>query len=371
MPESCKEEFGEKMEEKKFSYYEADRTEKYPMSKKTSEDGIPLLQEGAFNLFTSLPCPILSRFNREFQNYIEQYNKVQDIPIYSATLAGLDYDSFDNLLRFSEDINDMPDAIVSTGSNWQFRKNFRQHFIDNGLYQPYYPPHFADAMPKQLREVADRYRIGFLAFGSWDLLYDLSFGEDGPFPKRWFDLSRPEFEGKIAMHSCGDCGPGCTSLLQLLKDEGGSEALASFARNVQKLKHFAEILKGIDSGKADSAPFNIIPGPACAQIPSSKRVVLIEPRDGIIPLQVGILVKRDRMSEAEEALSFFYSDAFRKVLKKGSMVPVDELEPDSRFVLPDWDTLLTGDPDEMEYLLQEEFMMYYTGEALVGTSCHA
>ncbi len=358
------------MKEEKFNYYEADKKERFPMSERTDRNGIPLLQEGAFNIYTSIPCPVLSRFKRGFQSFIEEYNRKNETPIYSATLAGLDWEEMDDMLKTAQNTEELPEALVLTGTNWQFRNSFRRNFIETGLYKPYCPPDFARAMPKKLQELSEKYAIGFLAFGSWDLLYDLSFGEDGPFPKTWFDLSKPEFKGKITMHSCDDCGPGCVQLLSLLKKKGGSEALSAFAGNISALKHFAEILKTMSSGKAGTTPFNIIPGPAASQAPSTKRIARLELRDGILPMLVSVLVKQDRMDNAEKALSFFYSPEFRKILKKGSLVPADEIGAECPYILPDWEGLLADDdPDNTDDLLKEEFMAGFPGAAAGAVCC--
>ncbi len=357
------------MKEEKFNYYEAEQKEQFPVSEKADINGIPLLQEGAFNLYTSLPCPILSRFNREFQSFIEGYNKENEKPIYSATLAGLDWEEMDEMLKTAKNIEELPDALVVTGTNWQFRKNFRQNFIETGLYKPYYPPAFAKAMPKQLQELSEKYGIGFLALGSWDLIYDLSFGEAGPFPKTWFDLSKPEFKDKINLHSCDDCGPGCVQLLHLLKEKGGEEALSDFAGNIKSLKHFAEILKNINSGKAETTPFNIIPGPAASQAPSTKRIARLELRDGNMPMLVTVLVKQSRINEAEKALSFFYSSEFRKILKKGSLLMADELGEDCPYIMPNWDSLIADeDPDKTDDELKARFMEV-SSEGAAGSVC--
>lgn len=359
------------MKETKFNYYKAVNTGEYPLSKKKSEDGISLLQEGAFNLYAMVPCPLHPRFDREFKDYVEEYNKSHDIPLYVPTLAGIDHDEVEDLLKVTENIDDLPDAFVATGSHWQFSENFHKRFIKTGLFKPYFPPNFADAIPKQWKEISDKYGQGFLAIGTWDLVYDLSFGEDGPFPKRFMDLSNPEFKGKISIHSCDD-SPGCMSLLQLIKDEGGSEALAGFARNVKSVKHFSQIIKGIDSGKSDRTPFNIIPGPATSQIPSNKRAAIIDLQDGSIPMQISILVRHDRMDRADEILSFFYGDAFRKVLSRGSFIFANELDPDRQYAFPNWEDLVACDADERKDKLATEFSINYTpplGDTSAGKGC--
>ncbi|HIP83131.1 MAG TPA: ABC transporter substrate-binding protein [Desulfocapsa sulfexigens] len=358
------------MKEIKFSNYEAFNIGNYPLSSKESNDGVALLQEGAFNLYAMVPCPMLPRFNREFQESIEAYNKKHDTPLYSATLAGVGHDEVEEILRNTENIEDLPEAFISTGSHWQLCHNFRRRFIDTGLYRPYFPPHFAGAMPEKWKKIADKYKQGFLAVSSWDFVYDLSFGEDGPFPKRFIDLARPEFEGMITLHSC-DQSPGSMALLRRLKDEGGPEALAGFARNVGLIKHFAKILKDLGSGKSNTTPFNFIPRPVTTQIPSHKRFALIDLEDGRIPMDISILVKQDRFDDAKEALAFFYSKTCRKLFNRGSFEYVDELDPDERFAFPDWDALIASDADESKTQLTAEFMLNFRGETDTGKGCLA
>ncbi len=358
------------MKEAEFRDYKAVNTDKYPLSEAKSEDGIPLLQKGAFNIYAKMPCPLIPRFNREFQDYIGEYNKVHEVPIYSPTLLGLGHDEAEDILKRAEHIDDLPDAVIATGGHWQLCQNFRQLFIDNGLFQPYYPAGFADAMPKQLRDISEQYKQGFLALGSWDIVYDLSFGEGGPFPKRLTDLSHPEFADKISLHSC-DNSPNNMTLLQLLKEKGGSDAMAGFAGNVKSIKHFSNILKNIGTEKPENTPFNLIPGPAAAQIPSNKQVALIEVEDGLIPMTITVLVKKDRIADADKALAFFYSKTIRKMLHNGSFIFADELDPNFRYAFPDWDTLVSIDGDENKAQLTAEFNLNYKGYKPTGKGCLA
>jgi hypothetical protein len=358
------------MKEAEFKHYKAVNTDKYPLSEKKSGDGIPLLQKGAFNIYAMMPCPLIPRFNREFQDYIEEYNAIHEIPIYSPTLLGVGHDEVEEILKKSEHIDELPDALIATGGHSQLCRNFRQHFIETGLFQPYYPTGFADAMPKQLREISEQYKQGFLALGSWDIVYDLSFGEDGPFPKQLTDLSLPEFTDKISLHSCDD-SPSNMTLLQLLKEKGGHEALAGFAGNVKSIKHFSNILKSLGTGKPDTTPFNLIPGPAAAQIPSNKQVALIEVEDGLIPMLITVLVKCDRVSDADTPLAFFYSKPIRKMLGRGSFTFADELDPSRRYAFPDWETLVNTDADESKTQLTAEFNLHYKGYQPNGKGCLA
>ena len=286
--------------------------------------------------------------------YVERYNETHDPPLYVPTLAGLDHEEVDDLLNVPPREDELPDAFIATGGHWLFSRPFRDRFIDSGIYRPYAPPGFLDSLPSRWRAVNDHHNLGFLAFGSWKLVYDLSFGDSPTLPRRWADLADPAFAGQVTIHGC-DGSPGATALLQLLIEEGGSQALAAFARNVASVKHFSQILKGIDSHQTDRTPFNIIQGAAVAQIPSNKRAAIVDLEDGQILMPLSAMVHRDRFDVAHDALAYFYEREFRDVMARGAFTLVDEIDWSEKYAFPDWEAFVARDIDELADELKTAF----------------
>lgn len=341
------------MEEQRFQFYQAAKTGEFPTCGSSSSDGIALYQQGAINMYAMVPCPLRPRFNRSFQTFIDEYNVSHSVPAYVPTLAGLDHDEVDEIFARTEDIDQMPEVIISTGNHWIFQRKFRQRYIESGAYVPYIPSDIRQKLPSLWKMVAETYALGVLALGGWGLVYDLSFGEPEVLPQHWNDLADTRYAGAITVHGC-DGSPGSSSLLAFIRENGGETALEDFSRNVKEVKHFSQILNHLDKGQRGT-PYSILPGPAIGQIPSHKRAAKIELKDGDMLMPMAVLVKADRIAQVEPVMNYFYSDEFRSIMNFGGFVHAGELTEAHNFASPNWEELCTRDADELADELVDRF----------------
>lgn len=326
------------MNETNWKFYGAAKSEMYPMGNNKSREGIPLIQKGAFNLYTMIPCPVQNRYNRALKDFIETYNDTHETPIWSPTLAGLDHEEIDVLFDSITDPDDMPDGVIATGMHWFFGTKFRERFLNSGMYSPWVPEAVRQGTPEKWMELSQFLGTGILAAGGWTIIADSTHPERGKVPTSWFDLASPEYKGCISIHGC-DGNPGCIPLLQLLQEKGGESLIEGFSKNVAHIKHFSQILKGLNSSSTENTFLNILPIAAASQIPSVKKVQWITPTEGNILAPMCILVKKTRLDMAKEALSFYSSQDFSKILSLGGFTLIHELSEDIQFAFPKWEQL--------------------------------
>ena len=90
----------------------------------------------------------------------------------------------------------------------------------------------------------------------------------------------------------------------------GQEAIADLARSVRTGVHPSEMVKMIDSGKADVAPLYIMPYFFAQKIKNKDRVTIRIPKEGAIASPVQMLVKKNSLDKVKEITDFLCSTEF-------------------------------------------------------------
>ena len=145
------------------------------------------------------------------------------------------------------------------------------------------------------------------------------------------------------------------SLLLVLQERMGKGAIREFARNIGAVRHFAEIIKSLDSSDPKRLAFNILPNAASRQIPSKKRALQLEFCDGPLMAPLMLFVKRSRLEACRELLDFFWGEGMRCVLARGDFRMPDEMDWLRNYTFPSWDYLASRDFAELSEELNAEF----------------
>ncbi|WP_018525562.1 ABC transporter substrate-binding protein [Alkalispirochaeta alkalica] len=314
-------------------------------------------KDGHLSILCIIPCPLRPRFNRIFEEHLESYNRRASLPVYCPSLEGMSCDDAEELFEGAHTREDLPELIVATAGHGTFGRNFRSHFVDTGLYEPYRPEGFHDSLPTALKSAMDRHKIGLLAASGWCCLLDQSVESDAPLPGSWLDLADSCYAGEICLHGCDETVSN-TALLYRILQARGEAGLEQFARNVTGVRHFSRIIKAMDSSSPERSRFNIMPGAAATQIPRHKRVALLDFAEGPLFAPLQVLAARETEGTREEALSFFYGDDFRGLLHLGGYIMADRISPEDAFVLPDYDHLFSEGYQEETEELKRRFAGY-------------
>ena len=303
--------------------------------------GATLIQPGAINVYAFVPCPMEARFKQTFETFIAAYNQTAEKPIHCPNVVDTGRSSISADLAKVESEADLPDVIVANDLGVIFAEPFRSRFLH--LYQGVTKPSYLDALPDDYRKVAIEKNLGFLAFGRWSLVRDLSVDPDLPTPTSWADLADETYRDRIAMPMCSG-HISAISLMMALEETKGLDAVASFSRNVSSTKHFSQIIMGMDTFDENRAALAILPGPVAAQIPSKKRAGILELTDGPVLMPILLYVKKDRMDQCQGVLDFFWGEAFRtEVLNRGNFEAPDRIDWTKPFLFPDWARLADED----------------------------
>lgn len=318
--------------------------------------GTPFRQPGALNLHVAVPCPLKVRLQAALGAFIADYNRRHSQPIYCPSILDGEPHGIDELMQRSQHIDELPEIWVSIGLHTAFSQPFKQRFLDSGLYQGVTHPDALRQLPAELRRAAERHNLGFLAFGFWQLVCDLSLCPQGPYPRQWADLLDPAFHQQIAMHGC-DGHIGGMTLLQLIRDQHGDDAVLALAHNIAAVRHFSQLIKAIGSADPRRVAFNLMPGAAANQIPSHKPAALIELQEGPLLSPLLLFIKADLpVAQREAVLEFLWGDAFRSVLQAGDFHFVDQMDWQRRYSFPDWDRLAASDYNAQSEALGARFI---------------
>jgi len=318
-----------------------------------SERGAPLIQPDAVNVYVFLPCPLKVRFKTALESYMASYNPTAEWPLYCPNILDGGHEAIETELERAKDESQLPDVIVSVPMNILLSDPFKSRF--QPLYQGLTKPEHLAAMPESYQRVTQEHNIGFLAFGYWSVIRDLSIAPDLPNPTSWADLTQEIYREQITMSGYQETVSGAT-LLKGLNESGGLEAVRALGRNVKLVRHFSQIIKGLDSADSDRLPFNVLANAASMQIPSRKNAVMLEFTDGPMFMPVLLYVKKSRLKESQGALDFFWSESFRdEVLAKGDFSTPDRVDWTRPYFFPDWNDLLTHDYRKLIGGLTSEF----------------
>jgi ABC-type Fe3+ transport system substrate-binding protein len=324
-----------------------------PLHKKTTENGVPLLQKGAINIYINMPCPLKVVAKMAIGEFAERYNASHDIPIYSPMLHDGNSKGIEGELKAAQTEDELPEVLVASGLHTVLSRHFKKSFIDTGIYTGITSPAALAVMPESFRKLATEHNIGIFGIGYWSVVLDLSINLAEPYPHRWRDLVEPRFKDLVTVHGYNGKASIAT-LLMLLKEQLGSGAATDFARNIRNIWHFAEILKRLDSSEPRRTPFNLLPNAATVQMPSRKNAAILEFADGPVLAPMLMFVKTSRMEECQPIVDFFYSDIIRQALKRGDFSFAEDVNWQEPFSFPSWDYLLNNDYEELTAMLDTE-----------------
>ncbi len=312
------------------------------------------LRKDAINIHVSVPCPLKVRLKAELETFMADYNQHHAIHAHCPTLTECSPHEFEDVMAAASRADEVPDVWVTNNYHTLFTHPFKQRFIDSGIYVGVTKPEWQALLPPFFHDMAAKHNLGFLGFGSWGLVLDASVGPDPVLPKVWDDLVKPDYLGKLGLHGCSGHVSG-TALLMVLRARLGEGAIQRFAGNVRYVKHFSQIIKGMDSSDAGRAQFNLMPSAAIRQIPSKKEVAQIALQDGPLLTPMLMFVKRDKLEQCQDILPFFWGEAFRDILAKGDIRMLDALDWNQPYSLADMDYLAAHDFNALSAELDAEF----------------
>lgn len=308
----------------------------------------------SINMHVSMPCPLKVPFRQLFTPFVEKYNALHpNMPIYCPNISDCASMDIEMMLETAKSEDDLPDIIVTTNYKILFSNGFYDRFVRNHIYEGVTKKTCFEAMPQSLKSSFIKNNIGVLCFSSWSIVQDLTVPDVPCDITSWADIISPEREGQITVH--GHLDKATFGLAYFIEQNYGKEAFAQYAKNIVDIKHFSQIIKRLGSSDKHKTALSILPDVAVSKIPSSKKVNILDLKEGKILSPMVLMVKSSKLGKCREILEQLWNDNFKAMLVDGGCIMPCRLDKDKAFSIPDF-SIMASDYDRIENELNDLYI---------------
>lgn len=314
------------------------------------------------NMLALLPCPLKFPLEEEFNRILNK--EAGSVP---ETFDYLIEGNANNQLSYYpyvdqfEDLDEIPDIIISPGLNKFFHKRFVEKYIDKGFFVD-----AAEFSPNKalvdigIKDPGGNYTI--LSLNLLIMVVDYHKLGNRSIPKTWGDILNPEFEKKVAIR--GQNNFFCETTLLTIYKQYGVEGIRKLARSVKYGWHPSQMAKSIGSSEAESPLICVMPYFFTKTIKHKKNVTVIWPEDGAIISPVSMLVKAEKAQKLKRITEFFTGSDVGKICAGASFPSLNpevdnKIPENARFNWLGWDYIKSNDIGQIIDDLNKEFLQYY------------
>jgi ABC-type Fe3+ transport system substrate-binding protein len=294
-----------------------------------------------------LPCPVRFPIESELEKFKQKYLKAFGIEIISelkAASSGIEWikTNLENL----KDFKDLPDIFISAGFDLFFSEKFLGKYRKKSIFEDLsginkYNETFKNI---ELKDMDDRYTI--ISVVPAVFLVNMRELEDRPFPKKWCDLFRPEFEKKISL-PIEDFDLFNALLLNIYKLYG-ENGIIKLKKSMMKSLHPAEMVKS-EYKEKESPIVTIIPYFFTKMIKENSVMKAYWPNDGAIISPIFMLSKGLKKDIIKPITEFLASKTIGNILSHNGLFPSTNPEvnnfinEDKKFIWLGWDFIKKND----------------------------
>lgn len=259
--------------------------------------------QDSLKVFALLPCPVKVAIEDSFKKYLEELGEKEKLKIdYVIEGNANNQLSYDKFVEQYEDIDDVPDIVISSGINSFFYKKFVGKFVDKGLFidtAQYLPDERLTKVG--IKDAEGNYTILFMNL--LVMVVDLTRIGDLPLPKRWEDLLKPEYNKKVVIR--GQKGKFCETTLLTIYKEYGYDGIKELGKSVMAGWHPSEMVKAAGRNKEGAPAISVMPYFYSKTIINQDNVKVIWPEEGAIVSPVTMLVKKSKLEISKKISDFF------------------------------------------------------------------
>ncbi|KNF08680.1 putative Fe3+ ABC transporter periplasmic binding-like protein [Gottschalkia purinilytica] len=311
-------------------------------------------ENSTLNLLGKIPCPLRILFKDMLGEAIKDYKEKTGITLncYIPSGCGDKYEYED--ICSLENIDELPDIILTKGFDDFHRKNFIDKFVKKG----YFKSVFTDNLDDRFLEAGclDNDYTMYASFLDVMLIDEKNLG-DLPKPKTWSDLLNPIYKDKIITFGMPE-GISTVTPIYLYK-EHGVESIAKFAHNVKGAYHGAKMAKVAGTNSKEAGAIYILPlffAKTCIR----EGLSILWPEDGAILYPFCMLVKESKMEEMKYLIDFITKD-FGQVCAKSHGIALNpdikntNIPKDGKLKWIGWNYIKSKDVIELGDYIRKEF----------------
>lgn len=315
------------------------------------------------NLLALLPCPLKVPLQIAFKRHLDM--KLENVQ------SGLDYlieGNANNQLSYYQyvdqfnEIEDVPDIVISPGLNSFYHQRFINQFIDKGHFVDLVDYDINDRFKKiGLKDPENNYTL--FTMNLLVMVVDHTRLGNLDMPKRWEDLMQPEFKKSVAIRGNihGQKDYFCETTLLTFYKEYGIEGVRKFGESVKYGWHPSQMVKNAGTGNSDAPIVSVMPYFFSKTIKNKENVTVVWPEEGAIVSPVTMLVKASKADKVKEFAKFFTSQEVGEICERAyfpSIHPKVEsrIPEDAALNWIGWDFIKSQDVGQIVDYLTEEFV---------------
>jgi hypothetical protein len=293
------------------------------------------LADMSLNVHISMPCPLKVPFRQLFTPIVEEYNANHpELPLHCPNITDCSSTDIEDILRTAKSENDLPDLIITTNFRILMANGFYERFVKNHIYEGVVNKKHPGEIPTLVKNNLLENNIGVWCFSSWSFVQDLTVEKPGKPIVSWKQIASTDLEGKITVH--GHVDKATFSVAYFIQKQFGETALAQYARNIADIKHFSQAIKRLNSSDPNKTLLTMLPDVAIANIPSNKKVKVLDLEEGKVLSPMILMVKRSKLEACNELLEILWSKPFESLLSEAGGILPHLLSPDKNYFIPDF-----------------------------------
>lgn len=257
------------------------------------------------NLLALLPCPIKGAIEEAFINFVEREGIECNYIIDSNANNSISYNEY---IKTINDINELPDIVISAGVNNFYGKKFYNDFIKKDYFVD-----AADYMPSEkLTQIKDpKGNYSFIAMNLLVMVVNLNRLGDLPMPESFEDILHPQFKNKVVIR--GEGNSFCETTLLAIYKEYGINGIVALGNSVMDGWHPAQMVKSIGTASKEGPVVSIMPYFYSNTICNKEKIKVVVPKEGAIVSPVTMLVKKSQFAKVEKIAKFFLGEEVGKI----------------------------------------------------------
>lgn len=318
--------------------------------------------DGEIRVAGVLPCPIRVQLLEKLEGWLSRQSTKVNYELQAASM-GLDW--LTEQVAASEDGSGLADAYLSAGFSLFFDRKLMGRHRDNGVFADLTGAEKLNACfdnpAIDLKDPMRQYSI--IGVVPAIFMVNTELLGDRPFPERWEDLLRPEFENTVAL-PMKDLDLFNAVLLAIYQTYG-EEAVAKLGRSLMKSMHPAQMVKEGGKKQTSETPvITVMPYFFTWMAKEGGPMRAVWPKDGAIISPIFLLTKVASREKVQPLVDFLFSKEMGDVLTASGKFPsthpeVDNsLTPEQTFLWPGWDFIHSHD---IGALLTETERMFFEG----------
>ena len=304
------------------------------------------------NVLVQTPCPTRLLLKERLTELLKSHKEEtgEKINCYVVDGCGSSFKHED--VWMEEDIDKLPDIIMSKGFDVFYNKEFIDKFIRTGKFENVLE--ITNQEFSSINCLDDSYTLNTAMVDV--MLVDKKRLGDIPKPKSWKDLLDPIYKDQII--ASGRENIIAKGMMLYLYKEFGQEAIEQFAHNVKDIYHNAKMVKiaGTNSSEGGSIYITSL---TFAKTCEKNDVSIIWPEDGANISPLSILVKKDKVKKLDVVIDCLLNDYG----KMCTSINAISLNPKIKNNTPDnanykwlgWDYIKDNDIVKFGEELQERF----------------